>query len=97
MVRCRGTFEPVVVAIGEDYDTLLDDFDYIFRQILPSPRPLGLKKMKVVWENGWMKSWMSIDSSYVDRKWHSAVNTGNITAMLRLLKSQNGMSYIEID
>ena len=47
MVHCRGgTFEPVVIAIDEDYDTLLDDFDYIFRQIIPSSRSLGLKEMK---------------------------------------------------
>ncbi len=97
MVRCRGTFEPVVIAIGEDYDTLLDDFDYIFRQIVPSSKSLGLKKMTVVWENGWKENWNSVGSDYVDREWHSAVTTGNITAMLRLLKSQSGMNYIKID
>ena len=97
MVRSGSTFEPIVIAIDEDYDTLLDDFDYIFRQIFSSSRSLGLKKMKVVWENGWKKAWNSIGSHEVDRKWHSTVEASNITAMLRLLKSQSGMSYIEID
>ncbi|CAD6594140.1 MAG: hypothetical protein ASARMPREDX12_008302 [Alectoria sarmentosa] len=97
MVRYGSTFEPVVIAIDEDYDTLLDDFNYIFRQIFHSSRSLGLKKMKVVWENGWKERWNSIGSRELDRKWDSTVETSNITAMLRLLKSQSGMSYIKID
>ena len=96
MVRCHGTFEPIVVAIDEDYDILLADFDGIFSYIFSREKSLRLNKMKVVWEKGWKESWNSYGSNYVDRQWHSTVKPGNLTAMLRLLKSQSDRSYIEI-
>ena len=98
MVRCRGTFEPIVVAIDEDYDTLLADFSLIFGRLLsPTGQSLRLEKMKVVWEEGWKKSWQSYDSEYGCRKWHSEVRAGNLVAMLRLMKKQGDRSYVEVD
>lgn len=99
MVRCRGKFEPIVIGIDEDYDTLLAEFDYIFSQMFGSSRSLELNRMTVVWEKGWKESCYSIGSREIDREWHSTVRTGSITAMLRLLKAESGgggMSYIDI-
>ena len=97
LVRCRETFAPIVVAIDDDYDTLLNDFDYIFCQILRRmDRPLKLHSMRVVWENGWKESWSSVGSDKFNREWHSTVKADNLLAMLRLLKSKNDMSYIEV-
>ena len=84
------------MAVDEEYDALLDDFDYIFRQIIPSEKSLRLEKMKVVWEDGWKERWSSYDSSYVDRQWHSVVQPRNLVAMLRLMKGQSDRSYLEI-
>ncbi len=94
MVHCRSTFEPVLVAIDEDYDELLRDLDSVFGQIVGNGKSLGLSKMKVVWERGWKKNWWSEDRS--EKEFQSTVTTGNMTAILRLLKAQSDMSYIEI-
>lgn len=96
MVRCRGTFEPIIVAIDEDYDTLFHDLDRIFGQLFSIEKSLRLSEMRVMWEEGWKKSWSSYDSDYADRKWHSDVKAGNLMATLRLMKEQGDRSYVDV-
>lgn len=97
MVHCGITSEPVVLAIDEDYETLFDDFHRIFVEpqvtesgSKPNKRTEGrMTKMKVVWGR-------AEKEFVIDPGWGSVMKTGNITAMLRLLKSRNGKDYIRM-
>ena len=78
--------EPVVLAIDEDYEMLLHDFQTIFI----GPGRNRLIQMRAIRETADGKGALS----HYD--WKAIMNTGNITAMLRLLKSRNGKDYIEV-
>ncbi|CAD6582975.1 MAG: hypothetical protein ASARMPRED_001118 [Alectoria sarmentosa] len=84
MIFC-GFFEPVVLAIDEDHDTLLSDLQRIFN--------VRTREMRVVWGDGWGGGSMGRDLAMMG----SVVQPGNITAMLRLLKSKNGADYIHVN
>ena len=75
-------WKPVVLAIDEDYDTLLSDLGSIF--VADSK----LTRMKVCWEapRGQSSSWPQ----------EADMNKETIPAMLRLLKSLNGKNHIEV-
>lgn len=97
MVHCGTTSEPVVLAIDEDYETLFDDFQRIFveppvtENANKQKKPTGrrMTQMKVAWGR-------AEKEFVIDPGWGSTMKTGNITAMLRLLKSRNGKDYIRI-
>lgn len=97
MVHCGTTSEPVVLAIDEDYQTLFKDIYRIFydpqgNESASKPkRPTEERKteMRVVW--GRAEKEFAIDPG-----WGFIITKGNITAMLRLLKSRNGRDYIRI-
>ena len=98
MVRCRGgTCHPVVLAIDEDYEALLNDFNQMFVEPTSPfvPKPLVKKcmtQMKVVWgKAGAQDYWVE------QHTWGFNMKSGNIIAMLRLLKSRNGLDYIAVD
>lgn len=76
--------EPVVLAIDEDYETLMHDFQTMFL----GPGRYRLIEMRPIWETADGKGPLS---RYY---WTASMNTGNIIAMLRLLKSRNGKDYI---
>lgn len=78
--------EPVVLAIDEDYETLLHDFPTMF---LGPGRQRSIQ-MRAIWETADGKGALS------HYYWTAIMNTGNITAMLRLLKSRNGKDYIDV-
>lgn len=92
MVFYQGTLEPVVLAIGEDYDTLLQDFHHIFanqkikEKMKRENTRMGL--MEIVWWKKWGGGALPL--------YDSLVTCGNTIAMLRHLKSKNGMDYISI-
>ncbi len=79
VVSGNGSFEPVVIAIDENYDDLFHDIQHT----LDRPHT----KMEVHWEKNWGK-WMKDDGQT------SEVNNSNIGAILRLLKSRNGLGCI---
>lgn len=82
-----GTRKPIVLAIDEDYDTLLRDLQGIF------PKS-GLTSMKASWEDCRGGADAPRPLAYLH---DSQVDEENITAMLRLLKPMNGMGYICVD
>ena len=98
MVRCCGSIcHFVVLAIDEDYETLRNDFNQM--SVEPTspfvPKPLVKKCMtqiKVVWGTaGAQDYWVE------QHTWGSDMKSGNIIAMLRLMKSRNGMDCIAVD
>ena len=100
MVQYRNSWGPVVIAIDEDYDTLLDDFHHMFVEpkmtetanMPKRPMNRAMPSMTVQWEKGYLDAWV-----LSNRQKSSVVHTGNIIALLRLLKSQSGMNFITID
>ena len=86
MVKYGSISEAVVLAIDEDYETLFDDIHTI---LLGSGRR-SMTRMRAFWGTpGGKADWWGYE-------WQAVMNTGNITAMLRLLKSRNGVDYIQV-
>ena len=79
-VKYHNISEPVVLAIDEDYETLLDDF----QTILFGSAKMNLPRMRAIWGTQGVCDWEPV------------MTTGNMTAILRLLKSRNGKDYIEV-
>ncbi|KAF6241749.1 hypothetical protein HO173_000461 [Letharia columbiana] len=92
MVLYQGSLEPVVLAIDEDYDTLLQDFHHIFVNPKIKERMKRENTRMGLMEIVWWKKWGGGALPPYD----SLVTCGNIIAMLRHLKSKNGMDYISI-
>ena len=95
MVFCCGTREPVVLAIDEHYDSLLHDIQHIFVKAGTAENEKVIKNAKkmthmtVSWGIGGTTGKPYHDPSF-------EVNRNNITAMLRLLKSRNGVDFLEV-
>ena len=96
LIWCRDSWEPIVLAIDEDYDTLFDDFHTIFgepREIAAmSKKPVQrrLTRMRITWGK------VGAQGSWPDHHPGSYVKADNLVAMLRLLKSRNGNDYIMV-
>ncbi len=80
LIMCNNMKEPLVVAIDEDFNTLLGDVQRMFciSLIYSTTRIKELKIGLGTWEFGGNPS----------------LNSGNIVAMLRLLKSRNGKDML---
>lgn len=95
MVHCGTTSEPVVLAIDEDYEKLFDDFHRIFGKPRVTESASKPKRSTDGRETQMKVVWGRAEKEFViDPGWGSVMKTGNITAMLRLLKSRNGKDYI---
>jgi len=84
MVLCNGLRGPVVVAIDEDISTLISDIQRLFHNRLSNTRVTELRI-----------DWCGAPGSGFGSGSH--LNNGNATAMLRLLKSRNGVDSISAE
>lgn len=93
MVVCHckyySTYKPPVLVIDEDYGTLLRDLLNMFDDASMA-RGVEARRMSVVWEKSHEEP--SLLFPIAD----SEVTEDNITAMLRLLKSKNGIDQIHL-
>lgn len=80
MVMCNNLRGPLVVAVNETFPSLLDDIRRMFKSRFSSTEP---KELRVSWSSGAR----DFGSNFT-------LNSGNITAMMRLMKSRNGVDMI---
>ena len=80
MVMCNNLRGPLVVAVNESFNILLDDIQRMFSSHLSSTKP---KELRISWS-----------SSARDFGSNFTLNSGNMVAMMRLLKSRGGVDMI---
>ena len=96
LVRSANTLTPVVLAMDEDYDGLLNDFVHMFPI---EKRPThGYTKGPWAGPKGCMRAaWKEFgERASTDLQSYSDLNKSNITVILRLLKSRNCVDYIQV-
>lgn len=81
LVEYNGIHKPMVLAIDEDPEPLFQDIRHLFDA---KDDPKKNKEMKVTWGHGSPKHGPG----------ESKLDSRNITALLRLVKSRNGVDLI---